>query len=163
MLMALLKWLHLGALLLWIGPTLGAWWLLRCANYRFGDPGLVSQYLYRAFLHLLWLEHAALALLLGSGLALAWAQHSFSADWLQYKLMLVLLIIVPLEVIDIWFGHIRLPRLFHERHPAKPYTRQEAALVNFYHTRFTPLALLLMPVAIGVIMWLAITKLGPSL
>ena len=59
-----LKLIHIGALVFWIGPTLGAWWMLRVANHRFGEPGMVSQHLYQAFLHLLWVEHSAFIALL---------------------------------------------------------------------------------------------------
>ena len=70
-----LKLVHIGALVFWIGPTLGAWWMLRVANYRFGEPGMVSQHLYQAFLHVLWVEHGAFAVLLLSVTG-AWAQDS---------------------------------------------------------------------------------------
>lgn len=156
----ILKLLHLGALLLWIGPTLGGWWLLRCANHRFGEPGMVSQYLYSVFLKLLWLEHAALVVLLGSGLAMAFLYDWIGADWLYYKLILVVLVILPLELVDIWVGHRKLPALFNGRHPSRPYSRRESRLLNFYHRLFTPLALLLMPPGTAAIMWLAITKIS---
>jgi uncharacterized membrane protein len=104
----LLKVVHIGALVLWIGPTLGAWWMLRLASHRFGEPGMVSQYLYQAFLDMLCLEHGACAALLLSGAAMAWLHGWFGQPWLQVKLLLVLSLVVPLEVVDIWLGHVRL-------------------------------------------------------
>ncbi|MGB5538315.1 MAG: hypothetical protein WBN08_20710 [Thiogranum sp.] len=80
-----LKLIHIGALVFWIGPTLGAWWMLRVANHRFGEPGMVSQHLYQAFLHLLWVEHGAFIALLLSGAAMAWLQGWFGQPWLTVK------------------------------------------------------------------------------
>ena len=154
----LLKVIHISALLVWIGPTLGAWWMLRLASRRFGDPGMVSQYLYQAFLDLLWLEHGAFAALLLSGVSLAWLHDAFGQPWLQLKLLLVLAIVVPLEVFDIWLGHVRLPRLFHHRHPSRPYSKRETRLLALYHRRLTRTALWLMPPVVTLIIGRAVGK-----
>jgi len=153
-----LKLVHIGALVFWIGPTLGAWWMLRVANHRFGEPGMVSQHLYQAFLHVLWIEHSAFAVLLLSGAAMAWLQGWFGQPWLTVKLLLVLAVVLPLELLDIWLGHVRLPRLFHHRHPSRPYSAQESALLDLYHGRLTRIALWVMPVAVILIIWLAVGK-----
>jgi len=158
--LSLLKLVHIGALVFWIGPALGAWWMLQVANHRFGEPGMVSQHLYRAFLRALWVEHIAFAALLLSGASLAWLHGWFGAPWLQLKLLLVCAVVVPLEVFDIWFGHVRLPALFHHRHPSRPYSAQEARLLSLYHGRLTRIALWVMPVAVTLIIWLAVSKGG---
>lgn len=152
------KLVHLGALVFWIGPTLGAWWMLRVANHRFGEPGMVSQHLYQAFLHLLWVEHMAFAALLLSGASLAWLHGWFGESWLSLKLALVIVVVVPFELVDIWLGHIRLPRLFHQRHPSRPYSAQESELLHLYHERLTRIAWWVMPVAVTTIIWLAVAK-----
>lgn len=154
----LVKLVHIGALVFWIGPTLGAWWMLRVANYRFGEPGIVSQFLYQVFLHLLWVEHIAFAVLLLSGASLAWLHGWWGASWLDVKLLLVFAVVVPLEIFDIWLGHVRLPGLFRHRHPSRPYSAKETALLDLYHGRLTRVALWVMPVVVALIMWLAVSK-----
>jgi hypothetical protein len=153
-----LKLVHIGALVFWIGPTLGAWWMLRVANQRFGEPGMVSQHLYRAFLRLLWVEHIAFVTLLASGASLAWLHGWFGQPWLNAKLLLVLAVVLPMELLDIWLGHVRLPRLFHHRHPSRPYSAKESALLALYHGRLTRIALWVMPLAVTGIIWLAVGK-----
>lgn len=154
----LVKLAHLAALVLWLGPALGAWWMLRRALFRFDDPGLVSHFLYRAFLRFLWLEHAALVALLVSGALLVGLTHADQSEWLRYKLLLVALIVLPLEIVDIWFSHVRLPAILRRRHPSQPYAAAELRTLRIYHNRFTPTTVLLLPVTIVVIMWLAIGK-----
>ncbi len=157
-LLALLKLLHIGALVLWIGPTLGAWWMLRHATQQFGEPGMVSQYLYYVFLDLLWLEHAAFVVLLITGLFTAWLNQWLGQPWLTLKLMVIGTTILPLELMDIWLGHVRLPQLFHLRHPSRPYSAREAALLHLYHVRLTRTAALVMPGALAVVIWLVLVK-----
>lgn len=157
---SVIKLVHLGALILWLGPGIGAWWMLRRALFRFDEPGMVSHFLYRAFLRLMWLEHVALAVLLGSGALLAALTHAYDSDWFRYKLLLVALIVLPLEVIDVWFSHVRLPAILRGRHPSQPYAAAEIHTLRVYHNRFTPAAVLLLPATIVVIMWLAIGKPG---
>lgn len=153
-----LKLIHIGALMFWIGPALGGWWMLRLANHRFGEPGMVSQFFYQAFLRLLWVEHVAFVCLLASGGALAAVQGWFGQSWLTAKLVVVVCIIVPMEATDIWLGHVRLPALFRQRHPSRPYSREESGLLAFYHGRFTGLALWTMPAAVTAVLWLAVSK-----
>jgi len=155
-----LKIVHLGALLLWLGPALGAWWMLRCAIHRFDDPGMVSHYFYRVFLRFVWFEHLALLVLLASGFALAGVTQAFSTNWLQYKLLLVALVVIPLEIIDIWYSHVRLPAILHLRHPSRLYTTREQAALYFYHRHFTPAAILILPGTLIAILWLALGKPG---
>lgn len=155
-----LKMLHLGALVLWLGPALGAWWMLRCAIRRFDDPGLVSHFLYRVFLRFVWLEHLALLVLLASGLALAGVTQALSTSWLQYKLLLVAIIVIPLEIVDIWYSHVRIPAILRLRHPSRNYTPAERTALSFYHRRFTPAALLVLPGTLIAILWLALGKPG---
>jgi hypothetical protein len=153
-----IKLVHIGALVFWIGPTLGGWWMLRVANHRFGEPGMVSQHLYQAFLRLLWVEHLAFAALLASGVLLAWRHGWFGQPWLNVKLLLVLAVVLPLELLDIWLGHVCLPRLFRHRHPSRPYAAWETAMLERYHGRLTRVALWLMPPAVTGIIWLAVGK-----
>ena len=130
------KIVHFSALILWLGPGIGAWWMLRHALFRFDDPSLVSHFFYRAFLRLMWLEHMALAVVLASGTVLAVLTHAHESDWFRYKLLLVVLVVVPLEVVDIWYSHVRLPAILCGRHPSRTYTPAEGHTLHVYHNRF---------------------------
>jgi hypothetical protein len=97
--------LHLLGLLLWIGPTLGGYFILRAARGT-GDPKLVA-WVRRPYQTLLAVEHFGLLLVLASGLGRAWTL-GWLADppaWLWLKLLLVGLVVVPVELADIWIGH----------------------------------------------------------
>ena len=153
-----IKLVHLGALVLWLGPGIGAWIMMVIINRHFGEPSRISSLAYQLFLRLMWLEHAALAIMIISGLLLASYTGQFDSTWLQLKLMIIGLILLPLEAIDIWFVHHRLPRLFSKRRANTPYSVSEYKLLTLYHRRFTPLALAVLPVAVISIMWLAIGK-----
>ena len=155
---ALLKGIHIASLIFWLGPSLGAWWLLRATTHRFGEPSLTSQFLYRMFLKVAGIEHLALLTLIASGVMMAIITDSFTQSWLLMKLLLVVLIVLPLEVIDIWYCHYKLPALFHQRHPSRPYASQEQQLLNSYHYRFVPIALICVPLSVMSIFWLVISK-----
>ena len=155
---ALLKSVHIASLIFWLGPSLGAWWLLRATTHRFGEPSITSQFLYQMFIKVAGIEHLALISLLTSGLLMGAMTDGFAQSWLWLKLCFVAVIVIPLEVIDIWFCHYKLPRLFQRRHPSRPYAIQESRLLASYHTRFVPLALICLPLAVISIFWLAIAK-----
>lgn len=157
-LFAALKLIHIASLIFWLGPSLGAWWILRTTTYRFGEPSLTSQFLYQTFLKVTGLEHIALSLLLISGAAMAMLAYGFDQGWLVAKLLLVGSIIIPIELVDIWFCHHKLPAMFHQRHPSRPYSASETSMLSLYHRRFIPLALVVMPVTVLSIFWLVISK-----
>jgi len=81
---ALVKVLHLGALVFWLGPPLGAWLMLRRAQQTIKDPQQLYQH-YRLFYRLIALEHVALFVLLGSGVWMAVNYSWFESPWLQQK------------------------------------------------------------------------------
>ena len=153
-----LKLLHLTSLIFCLGPTLAAWWMLRLGNRQFGEPGFASQYLYLLFFKLVQVEHLAFASLLGSGIGMALLTQGLAQHWLVLKLTLLSVIVLPIEILDIWFGNIQLPRLFKQRHPVRPYSRQEQQLLGMYHQRLVPIALVVLPPTLLVIFWLAISK-----
>lgn len=152
------KLVHLASLICWLGPSLGGWWMLRLGNRQFGEPGMASQFLYLVFFKLVHIEHIAFGSLLCSGLGMALVSHGLSQHWLILKLLLLVTIVVPIEAVDIWFGNFRLPQLFKQRHPVRPYSRQEQHLLLMYHQRFVPFALLLLPPALLAMFWLAVSK-----
>lgn len=156
----IVKVVHLGALVLWLGPSGGAWLVLMLARREIGEPNAVSHNLYLGFLRMLWFEHLGFILMLGSGVLLL-STYGFSAvgmTWLKVKLILVLVVISPIEIADMWFSHKYLPQIFASREPDAPYTEAEQRILHLYHRRFTPIALPLLLTAIVTIMWLAAAR-----
>lgn len=157
-LIPLLKTVHIGMLILWTGPTFGAW-LMLVGIYGIALPEQVRMQMQRVFFRLMWLEHLALAglLLTGTALALSYGYTAAAPLWLHYKLILVLLVVLPLEAADVWLGHFRLPRVL-ARAVVDAQTQEAQRLLHLYHHRFTPLALAVLPPALLGIMWLAVAK-----
>ncbi|NIW85709.1 MAG: DUF2269 family protein [Gammaproteobacteria bacterium] len=158
--LATLKVVHLSALVIWLGPSGGAWMVLALERRECGDPSVASHYLYCGFLRLLWLQHVGVLVLLGSGLLLLHL-HGFAPleyRWLQIKLLLVFLVILPIELADTWLGHARLPRVFAAREPGTPYTPEELRALRFYRRYFVPIGLALLLPTVVLIMWLAVAK-----
>jgi hypothetical protein len=154
------KVVHLGALVIWLGPSGGAWMVLMLARREVAEPSLVTHYLYRGFFQMLWLEHVGFFALLASGVALL-AMYGFGAveaTWLKLKLAIVMLVILPIEIPDLWFSHRGLPRIFASRRPESPYTENEKRILDSYHRRFVPFLLPILLIAVVVIMWLAVAK-----
>ncbi len=152
---AMLKLLHIGALVFWVGPGLGAWSLLRFSGMleRYESP--LSRALYRVFIKLVAVEHLAFAVLLATGLGLA-RFHGFpqtTADWLGDKLLLVACILIPLEVVDMALSHWLVPARL-----GVAGARANDPVLSWYHHRFTPLALLLVPPTLLLVLWLAVSK-----
>ena len=155
----IVKVIHLGGLILWLGPSGGAWLLVQLSKRRLDQQSDEYHELYRDFLKFFWVEHLGLFLLMGSGLLLLTMYGSSALEWtwLQVKIALVLCVIIPVEALDIWFGHVRLPRQFstkkHNTHSGKKMNSYE-----LYEHRFAPLSLPLLLATIIVIMWLAMAK-----
>jgi hypothetical protein len=160
--LAVIKVLHIAALVVWLGPSAGTWLALMLARHRFGEPGVETLYLYRGFLQVLWLEHLGLLLMLGTGALLlgAYGLPALEWPWLRLKLLLVVTVIVPLELTDMWFSHRRLPEIFAAREPDAPYTTKEQRILHLYHRRFVPIALPTLLATVATMMWLAVAKPG---
>jgi len=155
------KFLHLGGLILWLGPSGGAWLLLQLAKRRLDPQGAEYQSLYRDFLPFFWVEHFGLAMLLGSGIFLL-SLYGFPAlewTWLRAKLMLVLFVIVPIEILDIWFGHIRLPRWFSSDRSSTD-EKTGSDVYKAYERKFVPISLPILLIAVVLILWLVSARPG---
>jgi len=133
--------------------------LLQLAKRRLDPQSAEYRDLYRDFLPFFWLEHFGLLLLLGSGILLL-SLYGFPAlewTWLRWKLALVLCVLVPIEILDIWFGHVRLPRWFSSDTPgAGEKGRMDS--YDAYERRFVPVSLPLLLIAVVVILWLAVAR-----
>jgi len=107
-----LKILHIGSLIFWLGPSFGAWFVLLALRKHEGEITPATHLAYRIFIKMLILEHVAFVALIASGIGMACLVFGFNQPWLQWKLLIVLFLIVPLEILDIWYGNIKLPQIF---------------------------------------------------
>jgi hypothetical protein len=155
---SLLKVIHIGSLIMWLGPALGPWLVLRYVQQQQGEMSSATSLVYKVFFLTLTLEHLAFCLLLISGTWMAFGYGWIDMPWLQNKLWLVLLLIIPLEIVDIWLGNWKVQQLIKQRALGMELTNKQQGFIQFYHKGFTQLALLTLPVTVLVIMWLAVSK-----
>ena len=164
---AWLRWIHLGSFTVWSASALGAYWLVIVAGLErrknMADPELARRddWVRRRFLDVVWLEHAAILVLLASGVYRA---HRFglfdswdvlmAARWLRWKLALILFVVVPFEAYDIWLSHWHMPRLL-RREPFGSPARERAWAA---HDRFMWFGGAILSVVIPVIAWLAVFR-----
>ena len=87
---AALKVLHLGSLIMWLGPAIGSWLVLRYMQQQEGELSPATAKVYRVFFWTITLEHIALCTLLLSGAAMAFHYGFIAMPWLQQKLWLLL-------------------------------------------------------------------------
>ena len=159
----LIKLLHIGGLILWLGPSGGAWLLLQLAKRQISEQSVDFRKLYGEYLKFFWVEHLGLFLLIVSGLLLLGTYGYAALDWmwLKLKLALIICVIAPIEALDIWFGHIRLPRQFSSNQWRSEPKEDEKGKINsyeFYERRFAPISLPPLLLTVVAIMWLAIAK-----
>ncbi|MDO3387166.1 hypothetical protein QWI17_15065 [Gilvimarinus sp. SDUM040013] len=155
----LVKLVHLGALIFWLGPALGAWFVFKAVEDSEYLAGSAGHKVSRVFFYTIVLEHIAFAVLLATGFYMALDYGWLGAEWLSQKLTIVMLVIVPLEVVDVvlgnWLANSATKKLYAGA-VLKPW---EQVGLRLYHGAFTKLALLIMPLAVIAVMYLAIGKL----
>ena len=155
---ALLKTLHIAALIFWLGPALGAWFVLvgTKASTQYDNP--TASTISRIFFHLITLEHIAFLILVSTGLGMAFKFQLFSAPWLQQKLWIVFVLVIPLELIDIWLGNWMAAKVSKKLFKRESVSSFQRNCVHWYHGKFTLLAVIILPPAVLVIMLLAVGK-----
>jgi hypothetical protein len=123
------------------------------------QDGREFKALYRDFVKFFWIEHFGLLLLLVSGVFLVVIRDfsMFDASWFQLKIALILFVLLPIEAVDIWFGHVRLPRVF-SLPDQEPYNQPQVDSLKLYEQRFAPIALPILLATVAIVMWLAIAK-----
>jgi len=102
------KFLHISGILLWIGPPLGAYWIFLRTTLLRGENQRFDISVRRAFIGILTAEHIGLLLLTAGFTGMLWATRwtMLSSVWVLAKLGLFVLVIVPIEVFDIYLGQI---------------------------------------------------------
>jgi uncharacterized membrane protein len=154
----LLKVIHIGALLMWIGPALGAWCVLKVAERKTPITNPVLAKVSRVFFWMVTLEHIAFLALLATGITMAKQYGWWGSDWLNQKLLIVMGVIVPLEIIDIVLGNVIVARASKRLHQGAGISVTERTCIHFYHGPFTILALMLIPITVFLVMYLAVGK-----
>ena len=152
-----LKILHIGALIFWLGPSLGAWFVLLALRKHVGEITPAAHLAYRIFIKTLILEHIAFVALLASGIGMACLVYGFNQPWLQWKLFIIVFLIVPLEILDIWYGNIKLPQIFARLNEAG-YDAKQTRTLHVYHAYVTRTAIAVIPISVLAIMWLVVAK-----
>ncbi len=124
-----MRWLlliHVLAAVAYLGPSLGGTFMYLSAR-RQGDRRLILWTL-RQSLILYNVEHAALLVLLGSGLAMLalgkWAL--LATAWVRWKLAVVAGIILPVEVWDVVAVNVLLARALRQAAPTRGRRRYAA-------------------------------------
>lgn len=155
---SLIKVMHIGAFMLWIGPALGSWLVLKYMQRQQGETSPATYLVYRVFFATLVLEHLAFVLLLATGGWMAYSAGWFGSSWLWQKLLLVGVIVIPLELLDVYLGNWKVKQLVERRANGADLNTKDQRLLQFYHVTFTYTALLLLPACVLAILWLAVSK-----
>lgn len=152
---SILKLIHLGALILWLGPAFGAWIVLKFITSE--QPNSTTAKVNQAFFTMITLEHVAFIALLASGFLMAHTAGWFASPWLSQKLMIVGAIIIPLEIIDIVLGNWLAAKASAKLSLGTASPKQVRWLA-LYHGPFTKLALFVIPTTVVLVMYLAVSK-----
>lgn len=105
------KFIHLAGLVLWLGPSTGAYLLIMLA--RAGERGSIELWLMEEYLNLLHLEVFGLVLLIISGTIMRLSSPPLAqAYWLKLKLFIVFLFFVPVEAAQYLLYHLVVKKAF---------------------------------------------------
>lgn len=154
----LLKLVHIGSLVFWLGPALGAWLVLKFANKETDYSNPVAARVSRMFFFSIVIEHVAFVVLLTTGFTLAIKYQMMGVTWLNQKLYIIMLVVIPLEVVDVLLGNWLASNAEKKLYQGRQITSWEQKALNFYHGLFTKLALILIPTSVLAIMYLVIGK-----
>lgn len=100
--LATILFLHILGAILWLGPSLGAWIIYLHAKRQVGELRVFEW-----FEIVLILEHIGLVLLIGSGAYLFLNSGYLELPrWLEWKFYLIVFLILPFEILDIYFAHL---------------------------------------------------------
>ena len=157
---AILKLIHIGAFVFWLGPPLGAWLVFKAVEKDTDINKAVVAKVSKVFFWTVLLEHIAFFALLVTGSTLAYHYNWFGSEWLTQKLYIIFLIIVPLEIIDIIWGNWLASKASRDLYSGKILKPWQQQALNLYHGLFTKFALIIIPVTVLMVMYLAIGKSG---
>ncbi len=156
----IIKLLHLGALVFWLGPPLGAWLALKAIEDGTYQPGSLAARVSRVFYLTVIVEHVAFIVLLVTGFLMAFKFHLLESLWLTQKLYIVFLVVVPLEIADVILGNWIASSASKKLYAGDTLKRWERVGLEVYHGIFTKIALVVIPLSVLSIMYLATSKAG---
>jgi len=106
------KVMHIIGIILWIGPPLGAYWihLKSFSSEGNADEEKFEIRIRKAFVGVLTIEHTGLIILLTGALSMLQYTDWKLLDlfWIKGKLLMLLFIIIPIEILDIWWGQLAI-------------------------------------------------------
>ncbi len=158
----IIKFFHVIFVMLWAGSAIGAFWFVLVARKERMDSGNENEELIRRddwvrhhFNHVLKIEHIAFPLVIATGLAMVFlANWDMGTGWLFWKLGIVVLIIIPMEIIDTWLSHFYVPPTISNKQHSMTAYNKAIRVQEFFLKIATPTVAITIP----VIMFLAITK-----
>ncbi len=140
---AALKIIHILALILWLGPAIGAYWiLLKMGDHVSSQQRLVME---RAYEFVLRVEHFAFLIVIASGLGLLHVIGSvfLKVDWFLTKLYLIAGIVL-IEIFDIYLSHFLFRRLIRKSgEPSSQAWKQFTKNRNIFYFISVPILLFL--------------------
>lgn len=150
----LLKIIHLVAIVFWIGPGFGAYWILFRMSRRLGGEDL--RYLEKYFEQSIRIEHFffVIVLLSGVGMVSIMGWDMIELPWLRTKLYLIGGVLL-VEIIDIWLAHFLFRKLIRSRKAPEEASWEQAFKIRRV---FYGISLPLMIVLTLGIFYLAVVK-----
>ncbi len=149
----LLKFVHLLSVIFWIGPALGAYWML--FNLWSSQHPSTIERAELACERMLRVEHIAFVMMIVTGAAMLASDGwlLLSTPWMQQKLGLFAMIVM-FEMYDIWVSHIALPKILATRADVDGAQNRRASVLRLWLIR------LAVPVSamILLVIWLAVSK-----
>ena len=158
----IVKFFHLVFVMLWAGSAIGAFWFVLISRKERmdcddNDDELVRRddWVRHHFNNVLKIEHIAFPLVILSGISLIMlANWDISSGWLYWKLGIVVLIIIPMEIIDTWLSHFYVPpTISNKKQGLAAYNKAIVVQENFLKIATPTVA-----ITIPTIMYMAITK-----
>ena len=150
----LAKLTHIAALVIWLGPSSGGYYLI--VTSEMGGNSSVALWLREEYLALIHLEALGLLLLVTSGVVMLFtAQRPLIRElWFRVKVTIVAVIFIPIEVIQLYLYHRYVSSAF-----ALGLGIEESILL---FDRFSIIALVLFIPALPTALYLAIFKPGAA-
>ncbi|MFN7065502.1 MAG: hypothetical protein ACK4OF_05090 [Aquificaceae bacterium] len=114
------KFIHLIGIFLWIGSSSSLGLFMLYSNWK---PTGCNQDILRSFYRWMTnLEIFGFFLTLFMGFYMLYLlDYRLNISWLNYKLLLILGVLLPLEVINFWFVNLYIPRVKDKRKAYKNY------------------------------------------
>ena len=156
-----LKFIHLFFVMLWGFSAIGGFWYLIVANREYAKNRNDEEMRRRKewaqwhFNNVVVLEHIAFPLVILTGVTLFWVSDwPLDGNWLFWKLVVVLGIFIPMEVMDTWLSHWHSPRAMRERE-ANPQGYRAATRL---HNRFLDISSWVVLFLVPGVIYLAVVK-----